>query len=72
MGPWVSGVYVEAAYRGHRIATRLMQRVEAEASRLGVRQLVLSAAAPALYEALGYQQTGAKKNGEPIMRKVLA
>lgn len=72
VGPWVSGVYVEAAYRGLGIATRLVQRVEAEAKRLGVRELVLSAAAPALYEALGYQPTGAEKNGEPIMRKVLA
>jgi hypothetical protein len=48
-----------------------MQVLEAAAPGLGARRLLLSAAAPELYLALGYAPTGASKNGEPVMEKRL-
>lgn len=69
VGPWVGGVFVIPSCRGQGLAVRLMQAVEAEARRLGVPRLLLSAAAPKLYLALGYVPTGATKNGEPVMEK---
>ena len=46
-----------------------MHALEAAAPRLGATRLLLSAAAPKLYLALGYVPTGATKNGEPVMEK---
>ncbi len=71
-GPWVGGVYVMASHRGRGLATRLMAVLEGAAPRLGATRLLLSAAAPSLYLALGYAPTGATKNGEPVMEKRLA
>jgi GNAT superfamily N-acetyltransferase len=39
--PWLAGVYVLAANRGHGYGSALVGRVEAEAARLGVRRLHL-------------------------------
>jgi len=72
IGPWVASVYVDEAWRGQGLALRLMHAIEATAPYLGARRLLLSAAAPALYLKLGYRPTGATKNGEPVMQKVLA
>lgn len=69
VGPWVSGVFVIPSYRGQGLAVRLMHALEAAAPRLGATRLLLSAAAPKLYLALGYVPTGATKNGEPVMEK---
>ncbi len=70
-GPWVAGVYVVGSHRGRGLATRLMAVLEQAAPRLGAQRLLLSAAAPSLYLALGYAPTGATKNGEPVMEKQL-
>lgn len=69
LGPWVGGVFVIPSYRGQGLAVRLMHALEAAAPRLGATRLLLSAAAPKLYLALGYVPTGATKNGEPVMEK---
>jgi GNAT superfamily N-acetyltransferase len=71
VGPWVGGVFVIPSCRGQGLAVRLMQVLEAAAPGLGARRLLLSAAAPELYLALGYAPTGATKNGEPVMEKRL-
>lgn len=39
--PWLAGVYVVDAYRGRGYGSALVQRVEAEASALGVERLYL-------------------------------
>lgn len=39
--PWLAGVYVVDAYRGHGYGSALTQRVESEASALGVERLYL-------------------------------
>jgi len=70
-GPWLSGVYVTAAYRGKGLAKALCARVEQEALRLGASKLVLTAAVPQLYSQLGFLPTGGWKHGEPIMEKQL-
>ena len=58
-GPWVSGVYVVPHYRGRGVATALMLRLEHEAAQLKAQRLLLAAAAPELYQRLGYRPTGA-------------
>ncbi|WP_084693954.1 GNAT family N-acetyltransferase [Paracoccus sp. 228] len=71
-GPWVASVFVPEAYRGMGIARRLIEMTETEAARLGFPQVWLSAAAPMMYEKLGYQPTDHEKHGEPVMVKRLS
>lgn len=54
--PWLAGVYVKEAYRGQKIATRLIERVMAAAMALGHTELFLyTDEAQALYAGLGWQ-----------------
>ncbi|HEY5540234.1 MAG TPA: GNAT family N-acetyltransferase [Coriobacteriia bacterium] len=53
--PWLAGVYVVAAYRGLGYGSALVQRVEFEASALGVRRLYLyTPDAVGFYARLGW------------------
>ena len=53
--PWLAGVYVVDACRGRGIGSALVQRVESEASALGVRRLYLyTPDATAFYTRLGW------------------
>jgi GNAT superfamily N-acetyltransferase len=53
--PWLAGVYVVAARRGRGYGSALVQRVEAEASALGVRRLHLyTPGAADFYSRLGW------------------
>lgn len=54
--PWLAGVYVKTEYRGQKIATRLIERVIAEAVAMGYPSLYLyTDAAQQLYAGLGWQ-----------------
>ncbi|NCC03400.1 MAG: GNAT family N-acetyltransferase [Proteobacteria bacterium] len=53
--PWIAGVFVLYRYRGHGLARRLVERLEEEARRLGVKNLYLySGSAAKMYPKLGY------------------
>lgn len=69
IGPWVASVFVPEKYRGMGIARQLIEVTEAEALQLGFSRVWLSAAAPTMYEKLGYQFTDERKHGEPVMVK---
>lgn len=69
--PWVGSVFVPEIYRGMNIARQLIEATENEAAQLGFTKVWLSAAAPKMYEKLGYQLTEQQKHGEPIMVKQL-
>lgn len=70
-GPWVGSVFVPEIHRGMNIARQLIEATETEAAQLGFPKVWLSAAAPKMYEKIGYQLTGQHKHGEPIMVKQL-
>jgi GNAT superfamily N-acetyltransferase len=53
--PWLAGLYVVAAYRGHGCGSALVRRVESEAEALGVATLHLyTPDAEDFYSALGW------------------
>ncbi len=41
LSPWLAGVFVKPAFRKAGVATKLIQRIESEASALGVNRLYL-------------------------------
>ncbi|MBP6563874.1 MAG: GNAT family N-acetyltransferase [Neisseriaceae bacterium] len=54
--PWLAGVYVKAAYRGRKVATRLIEHVMAAAVAMGFKELFLyTDEAETLYLGLGWQ-----------------
>lgn len=57
--PWLAGVFVEPAARGHGYANALVRRVEAFATAAGVQTLWLYTwTAEPLYARLGWQRVG--------------
>jgi GNAT superfamily N-acetyltransferase len=56
LGPWISAVFVKEHWRTQGIATKLVERCEAEAKKVGAKKLYLSSEfASGLYEKLGWQ-----------------
>lgn len=54
--PWLAGVYVKTEERGRGVASRLVERIVAEAEALDVPELFLyTDAAQALYARLGWE-----------------
>jgi N-acetylglutamate synthase-like GNAT family acetyltransferase len=54
--PWIAGVFVLYRYRGCGLARRLVERLEVEARRLGIKKLYLySGSAAEMYPKMGYQ-----------------
>ncbi|MDI5927757.1 GNAT family N-acetyltransferase [Rhizobium leguminosarum] len=71
VGPWIGSVFVPSPKRGLGIARKLIEVAEKEAARLDFQNVWLSAAAPGMYQKLGYTFTDETRNGEPVMVKRL-
>ena len=54
----VNWMTVDAAFRGHGVATQLLQALEREARRRGVRHLWATARAPGFFVANGFRLAG--------------
>lgn len=73
--PWLAGVFVEEAFRGQRIASKLVKRILAEANKLGFDKIYLhTETASGLYQKLGCKKICDTKNdkGEPTTVFVLS
>ncbi len=54
--PWIAAVFILYRYRGQGIAQQIMDRLEAEAKRLGYNEVFLKAGSAAgYYPKLGYK-----------------
>lgn len=76
LSPWLAGVWVQPAWRRHGVASRLVERVEAAATRLGHPELWLfTEDAAALYRRLGWEPAGPERwrgRDVALMRRRLA
>lgn len=60
--PWLASVYVRGDYRKNHIASRLVQKVEKKAAKLGIKRAFLRTEdAQLLYEILGWEVTDRAK-----------
>jgi GNAT superfamily N-acetyltransferase len=61
LSPWLAGIYVLPEHRRKGVASALVERAMAEASRFGVGRLYLyTRSAVALYETLGWRAFGSE------------
>jgi GNAT superfamily N-acetyltransferase len=67
--PWLAGVFVEPAYRGHGYATALVRQVEAFAAAASISTLWLfTSTAQLLYARLGWIHAGKEmENGQEVL-----
>jgi GNAT superfamily N-acetyltransferase len=72
LSPWLAGVFVEPAFRGHGYASALVRQVETFAAASSVSTLWLYTwTAEPLYARLGWQRVGLEKNrGEEVVLMV--
>jgi GNAT superfamily N-acetyltransferase len=52
---WIDGLYVEPAYRGQGLASRLLEKAESMSAHLGITELFALTEIPGLYHKCGWR-----------------